>query len=216
MTIICGIDEAGRGPVIGPLVIAGVTIKKEDESKLAVLGVTDSKLLPPKKREEMFDELKNTVQKFEILIVPAEEIDQAVLSQTLNLNWLEAEKSCIILNRLLPEKAYIDCPSTNIPEYELYIKKKLNKEMQLFVQHKADLNHLVCGAASILAKVTRDREIEKLKQEFNVNFGSGYSSDPLTQNFIKEHYNSYPFFRKSWDTYKNAVINKQQKRLNQF
>ncbi|MBS3137804.1 ribonuclease HII [Candidatus Woesearchaeota archaeon] len=217
MTIICGIDEAGRGPVIGPLVMAGVALNKEDEHILRSLGVTDSKLLSAQKREELYQEIIKLVAAYEIVIVSVEEIDHALsAASALNLNWLEAEKCSIILNKLIPDAAYIDCPSTNIEEYTNYLKKSSPKKTKLFVQHKADLNHLICSAASIFAKVTRDREIEKLKQQYNIDFGSGYASDPKTQNFIKDNYNLYPFFRKSWDTYKKVIISKQQKKLTLF
>jgi ribonuclease HII len=91
--------------------------------------------------------------------------------------------------------------------------------MEIICEHKADLNHLVVGAASILAKVTRDREIEKLKKSIGINFGSGYPSDPLTQDFLRKNYSKYPdIFRKEWASYKEAanISIKKQKSLSDY
>ena len=166
---ICGIDEAGRGPVIGPLVICGVIITKEDELLLQTLGVKDSKLLTPLQRERIFPELLKL--KHKILVVPPMEIDAAVLSKESNLNWLEAQKSAEIINFLKPTQAIIDCPSTNIPAYQAYLQKLLTQEVLLTVEHKADVNHIVVGAASILAKVTRDRMVQDISQKVGENVG---------------------------------------------
>jgi len=94
--LICGIDEAGRGPVIGPLVMCGILIKREDEEKLVKLKVKDSKLLTKKKREYLFDKIKDISDKFEIISIFPEEIDNAVNNHDgLNLNRLEAKKSAL-------------------------------------------------------------------------------------------------------------------------
>ncbi|MBA3064300.1 ribonuclease HII, partial [Candidatus Woesearchaeota archaeon] len=105
MALILGIDEAGRGPVIGPLVIAGVSIDEKGIDKIKKLGVKDSKLLSPKQREELFDKIINTVKEYKAIIIQPEEIDSALRSESLNLNWLEAIKSAEIINFLKPEKA---------------------------------------------------------------------------------------------------------------
>ena len=89
--------------------------------------------------------------------------------------------------------------------------------MNLVLEHKADLNYPVVSAASILAKVTRDAEIEKLKKQIGIDFGSGYMSDPKTVEFLKENYEKYPeIFRKSWFPYQELVNNKFQKSLTEF
>lgn len=218
MTIILGADEAGRGPVIGPLVMAGVTIKKEEEIKLKNIGVKDSKLLTPKQREELFEKIVNIVQKYKIIIISAKEIDNALLSEEINLNWLEAIKSAEIINGLKPDTAYLDCPSNNIKAYSDYVRKLLeNKDTKIIAEHKADMTYPVVSAASILAKVTRDKEIEKIKKKVKVDFGSGYPSDPVTQEFLEKNYNKFPeIFRKTWESYKRIVRNKGQAKLGDF
>ncbi|GEM_PF-392437 len=166
MVSICGIDEAGRGPVIGPLVIAGAMMDEKDLPKLEKLGVKDSKLLTPKKREQLFPKIQK-ICAYKIIIIEPQEIDNAVQSQELNLNWLEAIKSAEILKELKPNKAILDCPSPNIAKYTAYVKNKLeDTSITVICEHKADVNHKIVGAASVLAKVTRDRIIEEIKKKY--------------------------------------------------
>jgi ribonuclease HII len=200
MVKILGIDEAGRGPVIGPMVIAGVMIEKEDEKKLG--AVKDSKLLTQKQRLALIGSIKNN-SKYKILVIEPEVIDGAILSQELNLNWLEAHKQAEIINELNPDCAIIDCPSINEKAYKNYLSNLVkNKKIELIVEHKADVNYPVCSAASILAKVKREEEITELKKKYG-DFGPGYPSHPKTIEFVKDNYDKYPeIFRKTWSTYK--------------
>ncbi len=216
MVLVTGIDEAGRGPVIGPLVIAGAMLDEKDLPKLDKLGVKDSKLLTPKQREALFPKIQQLC-KYKILVIEPQEIDEAVLSEELNLNWLEALKSVEIIKALKPNKAIIDCPSTNIAKYTSYIKEKLGMdEIKIVCEHKADVNHRIVGAASILAKVTRDKMIEEIKKKYG-DVGAGYPSDPTTQKFLKENWNKHPeIFRKSWISWQKHSKNKQQKKLGEF
>lgn len=218
MNLICGIDEAGRGPVIGPLVIAGVLVAEKDIPKLKKMGVTDSKLLTRKKREYLFKKIMGIVKMYKIVVIGPKEIDDALNSDELNLNWLEANKSADIINELNPKKATIDSPSNNIPAYRSYILKQLkNKELELECMHKADLKRVYVGAASILAKVTRDNEIDKIKKKIGIDLGSGYPSDEITQKFLKENWNKYPeIFRKTWSSYSSVSKAKNQKKLADF
>lgn len=209
MVLISGIDEAGRGPVIGPMVVAGISIKEENIKHLIDLGVKDSKLLSLEKRNYMFEKIKNIVDKYEIIIVTPKQIDYALNSPELNLNKLETITISKIMNLLKADKVFIDCPSSNSVSFVQYLKTFLEYEPEIIAEHKADLNYEVVSAASILAKVTRDNEIEKLKKQYNVNFGSGYPSDPLTIKFLKENYNKYDFFRKSWSSWKKISESKQ-------
>ena len=206
---ICGIDEAGRGPVIGPLVVAGLLIEESQEKELIVLDVKDSKLLSPERREALYDILTKKYEYFAIVVPPAE-VDEAVFSKTTNLNFLEFTKMAMIINKLNPDKAIIDAPSVNIEAFKDYVRKMLKKDVEIVAEHKADLNYPVVSAASIIAKVTRDRMIEDLKKKHNVNFGSGYPADPLTKDFLVRHYKDYDFFRKSWASYKNLMKGKQK------
>lgn len=216
MLLICGADDAGRGPVIGPMVLAGVLASEDDIQKLQALGIKDSKLLTPKQRENLYDKIIKTVKSYKIVQFSPKEIDDALKSSTLNLNWLEALGFADIINALNPDKAIIDCPSTNTKAYSSYLKQHLKQDTMLKCEHKADFNYAIVGAASILAKVTRDREIEKIKEKIKIDFGSGYPSDPKTKEFLQKYHSKFPeIFRKTWATYKN-ITEKQQRNLSEF
>ena len=211
--MICGIDEAGRGPIIGPLVIAAACIEESNLKKLESLGVKDSKLLTPKKREELFKKLKSVLKEYKIIKILPSEIDNAVESKTDNLNWLEARKAVQLINDLNPTRAIIDCPSNNKQAYATYLQKLLKTKTILKVEHKADLNYPIVGAASILAKVTRDKEIEAIKKRLG-DIGSGYPSDQITQKFLRENWQKHQkIFRHSWEPYKRYSRRLTQKTL---
>ncbi len=223
MKLICGIDEAGRGPIIGPLVMAGISVKEKDIAKLEEMGVKDSKLLTKGKREEFFEKIKKIATDFRIKILEPDVVDGALKSSNLNLNWLEANTSAEIANELKPGKVIVDCPSNNIAVYRDYFVSKLDKgvrdKIEVVMEHKADLNYVVVGAASVIAKVVRDREVEKLKKKFKVEFGSGYLSDERTQKFLKENFDNDEYeelFRKTWQPFQELVKGKGQKTLGEF
>src|SRR3989344_854928 len=212
---VLGIDEAGRGPVIGPLIVAGVMI--QDGKEVLLGAVKDSKLLTHKKRIEL-NHLIQEHSEFKIIEVSPKEIDEAVDGddKKMNLNWLEAHKQAEIINELKPDVAIIDCPSPNCKKYADYLRNLLNEELKnikLIVEHKADVNYPVCSAASITAKVRREEEIEKLKEKYG-DIGPGYPANAVTQKFIKENWEKHPeIFRHSWSTFKNVEKMKGQRKL---
>ena len=216
---VLGIDEAGRGPVLGPMIIAGVMIQDGKEAELG--AVKDSKLLTHKKRIEL-NHLIQEHSEFKIIEVSPKEIDDAVDGEdkkNMNLNWLEAHKQAEIINELKPDVAIIDCPSPNCKKYEEYLRNLLNDELKnikLIVEHKADVNYPVCSAASIIAKVRREEEVEKLKQKYG-DIGPGYPANATTQKFIKENWEKHPeIFRHSWSTFKKHEQMKGQQKLEGF
>ena len=217
MVKVLGVDEARRGPVIGPLIISGVIIEEKDEIKLKKLGVKDSKLLTPKKREELYPKILEIVKRYKIVEVSPSEIDAALESQELNLNWLEAHKTAQIINELKPDKAFIDCPSPNKKRYETYLRNLLdNKEIELVIEHKAE-KYPVVAAASIISKVHGDNIIKELQKKFDTPLGPGYMSNIITQKFLKENWEKHPeIFRKSWISWKNHKNHKEQKSLEEF
>lgn len=215
---ICGIDEAGRGALVGPLVLCGAMIEEKDEPKLKNLGVKDSKLLSPQQRERIAEELKKIV-KYQLIIVPPAEIDRNVNGEGgSNLNWLEANKSVELVNMLNPEKAIIDCPSTNPKAYHEYlVERLLHKKVKIITEHKADANYLIVGAASILAKVTRDAAIEEIKKHTGADCGPGYPSNPITVDFLKKNWDKHPeVFRHTWAPYKKISQMKKQKGISDY
>ncbi len=217
--IIVGVDEAGRGPVLGPLVIAALAVKEENQKKLEWLGVKDSKLLSSEVREQLFDRIRELVEDFRVEMIEPDAIDLSLAES--NLNWLEADTAARMVSEMKCDKVILDCPSPNIPAYTNYFKAKLSDDIrgkvELVVEHKADFNHIVVGAASIVAKVIRDRQIDGIKSKIKIDFGSGYPSDPKTKEFLDKYYDQYPeLFRKSWMSYKDALARKQQKSLGDF
>jgi len=201
------------------MVMCGLLIKEEDEKKLVKLQVKDSKLLTRERREFLFDKIKDVSYRAEIVIINPDEIDHAVNNHDgLNLNKLEARKSAEMINLLKPDKAIIDAPSNNIKSYKEYLLGMIkNKKIELILEHKADFNYPIVSAASILAKVTRDNEIEKIKKNIGIDFGSGYMTDPKTISFLEKYYEGYPeLFRKSWFPYQDMLNKKFQSKLEDF
>ncbi len=221
MAILIGVDEAGRGPVIGPMVMCAFAIEAEKEQNLRNLGVKDSKMVPSVKRNKLFDDLSENFQ-YTVNVVSSKEVDDALNDSELNLNWLEAVTSAKLCNELIDElgtdkvKIILDCPSVNLEAYKEYFLKKLGKDIDVICEHKADVNYPVVSAASIIAKVTRDRAIYHLKKEFSVDFGSGYPSDPKTKAFLEQNFDKYPFFRKTWAAWKNAKKKATQRGLGDY
>jgi len=217
MVKICGIDEAGKGPVIGDLVIAGCLIE-DDDSVIKELGVKDSKLLTPEERFELFSKIKDNSYSYDIVRVSAMEIDERN-KVGCNLNKYECLKMAQIINNLKPDKVIIDCPHPVPEKFKRELIAFLNdKSVEIIAEHKADYNYALVGAASILAKVTRDAHIRELSKALNLDIGSGYCSDPLTKKLMKDYFNNNlsqlkPFIRHSWDTYKRGKSEKEQKGL---
>jgi ribonuclease HII len=227
MPVIAGIDEAGRGPVIGPLVIAIAAIDTDKAAILKEIGVKDSKQLSPSRRCALFEELKTLLSNYKFVVIPPSTIDCAVNmgNKNNNLNWLEADKSIELIRLMMNEtnidELFIDCPSTNIKSYLQYLKKRLKIKLSCIVaEHKADKTYPIVSAASILAKVIRDREIQNLQEQCQVNFGSGYTSDDRTiaflKDWLKEHKKFPEFVRLSWMTAKNLLNEVKQTKLDNF
>jgi len=181
---ILGVDEAGRGPVLGPMVICGALIHEEDVEVLLEFGVRDSKLLTPHRREELYDELVRALRSYRLVEVWPREIDEAVGSG--GLNRLEARIAADLIRELRPDVAILDAPGRYPRSYAFEVKRRLEGiEVEIVSENKADVNYPVVSAASILAKVHRDRIIERLKEEYG-DFGSGYAGDERTIRFLRE------------------------------
>ncbi len=217
MTIVCGIDEAGRGPVIGPMVLCAVCIDAKNHAKFKEIGAKDSKELTRTERTELVASIQQLATAYKLIAVEPVEIDAAVQSKTTNLNWLEADKQAELLNALKPDVVYIDCPSPNIKAFTDYIQKKLIKKIEIHCAHHADRDYPAVSAASILAKVERDRLIDELKKKIGLDFGSGYPSDPYTKAFLEKNWKKYStIFRKSWAPFKKYAQRLTQKKLEGF
>jgi ribonuclease HII len=207
--LIAGVDEAGRGCVIGPLVVAGVMVTDENLPSLAELGVKDSKLLSPKKRESLYPEIIGLSEKYQTVRVLPFQIDKAVESSRKlhKLNRLEAQTMAQVIEALKPDEVYVDAADTVEQRFGNHIRECIKIKTRVISRHKADRIYPVVSAASIIAKVERDREIDSLELEYG-DFGSGYMTDDRTMIFLKqllEKNDEYPsFVRKSWKPAKRA------------
>ena len=218
--LICGIDEAGRGALIGPMVIAGVTIDKKDEKRLVALGVKDSKQLTPKKREELAEQIEKITKDIVVLRVQACKID-SYRAKKINLNRIEAMKMAEIIEMCNADRTYIDSLEQNSKKFKqliiFFLKKK---KFDLVVENYLDESIPIVSAASIIAKVERDSAIEEIKKKVNFDFGVGYSHDSRTIEFveklIKEKKELPSFVRRSWITTKVLQEKSWQKKLKDF
>ncbi len=217
-----GVDDAGRGPVIGPMVLAGCLIDPETEAILKKLGVKDSKQLTQARREYLEKIIKEKAIKHKSMFVYPEKID-SFRSQGLKLNELEASMAARIINRMNDKTTKIsvilDCPSTTISKWRDYLITKIHhlQNLEIICEYKADVNHVAASAASILAKCLRERKMAQLKEKYGDEIGSGYSSDSLTQRFLSKYAEKYKddgIFRKSWITWQNAYKALGQRTLN--
>jgi len=207
----CGIDEAGRGPVIGPLVVAAVFV--EDDEPLRQMGVKDSKKLTPHSREAMFDRIVN-VAKYNIVVMSAEQIDEERKERS--MNEIELKMFADSLKDMKVSRVYADCPDVNEVSFSSSLSSMIGG-VKVVGEHKADDKYPVVSAASIIAKVTRDRMLKEIADELGEDIGSGYPSDPVTVEFInkwiKENGNPPPHTRRSWETVKRMMTVQRNRKL---
>ncbi len=217
--LIAGVDDAGRGPIVGPLVIAGVLIDKKDTERLKELGVKDSKLLSPLRREQLAVEIRKLVVKYHVISLSPSEIDRVVQTgrRLRRLNRLEAQAMAKVIEVLRPDVAYVDASDVLTDRFKDHILENLSFKVDIVSEHKADAKYPVVSAASIIAKVQRDHAIEKLREKFRSigDLGSGYASDSRTTKFLENwlaRFGSYPkFVRKSWKPAKKLKKNAEAK-----
>ncbi|MBI4014964.1 MAG: ribonuclease HII [Candidatus Aenigmarchaeota archaeon] len=209
---ILGIDEAGRGPVLGSMMICGYLIDESKRAELKASGAKDSKLLAPAKREAIAAKLRDIADDYVVLKAGVKEIDEAVDKG--NLNVLEMEKMAEIIRTLRPDKAIVDCPETNTARFARRLSALAG--MTVIAENYADATYVEVSAASILAKSEREKEIALLHKEHGF-FGTGYTSDERTITFLKdwlERNKGLPgFARKSWITSQVLVATKEQRTL---
>ena len=224
--LIIGIDDAGRGPVIGPMTLSGALIEKSMEPEFLEAGVADSKTLTPKKRAVLEKLIKEKSLAFHIETASPAEIDTG-MGVGLNLNQVEAMMASLVIKNLLDKvdekekvKIVIDCPSNNTDGWKKqlmgFVVKHNLGPLNVSCEHKADRDHVAVAAGSILSKEKREQEMAKLREQIGKDCGSGYPNDPKTKTFLAENHGNYKkehIFRESWATYKKAVSGKNQAKL---
>jgi ribonuclease HII len=200
-----GIDEAGRGCVIGPMVIACVAADQADRRWFWANNVRDSKIVPGPERTKLAKLIKDRCW-FQVRIVLPHDIDIAVRDRSRTLNGLELEHMAGLLDEFLdehPEReatALVDAPSFNAQGFleKLYDACNWDDMERLKAKHEADRTDRTVAAASIIAKFERERLIAKLKKELDVDFGCGYCHDPLTKKHLKTVAAGAPHIRWTW------------------
>ncbi|MEM3422161.1 MAG: ribonuclease HII [Candidatus Bilamarchaeaceae archaeon] len=207
---IAGVDEAGRGPVIGPLVICCAVCNRKYEKKLKELCKKDSKQLTPEQRKKILEELK-TICDFKWVEVSAEDLNK--LMKKYSLNDIEAMFMSMLIKQLKNTDVFIDMPDRYGRTFRSRMKKFNCEKFE--AEHKADEKFPIVAAASIFAKVKRDEKIEKIKEQLGMDFGSGYPSDEKTRESLKSP--SFlkvadKFIRKKWKTLETV----KQKKLTQY
>ena len=219
--LILGIDDAGRGPVIGPMVLAGCLIDEKTEAKFKKLGVADSKTLTAKRREFLAEKIREMAEVYEVVLAHPPEIETHNHTG-IDLNKVEALKIAEIINKV--NKGFgkisvvVDCPSPGIAKWQDYLKTKIQNlsNLEIRCEHKADKNHIAVAAASILAKSVREKEMDKLREKYGKEIGSGYCSDPITCKFLEQYAKKHEkagIFRRTWVTWKKACANLSQRKL---
>lgn len=194
---VVGIDEAGRGSVLGPLVLCGVVIEEDRIKFLERIKVKDSKKISPKKRVVLSRKIRK-ITDYHLVKIPAHDIDILRANQV-NLNQIEKLGMRKIIEKSGANTCIVDCFDIKPNRFKTELKGYY-PDINIITEHKADDKYVVVAAASIVAKVERDNEILKIRKEYK-DIGSGYPSDPKTIQFIKNSHPDLPeFVRKSWET----------------
>lgn len=223
--LIIGIDDAGRGPLIGPMALAGCLVTPSIEKYFKEIRVRDSKMLTARTREYLAKKIREKAISYHVTLTPPSEIDSRA-GAGLNLNKIEAIKAAEIINKLTekihePVRIVIDCPSPNRETWRQYVVEHVvnKKNLTIACEHKADKNHVAVSAASILAKSEREKEVAKITKKIGKDFGSGYPNDPKTIEFLNNHGKEHKkdgIFRETWATFQNHKKQKEQKKLGEF
>jgi ribonuclease HII len=206
---IAGIDEAGRGCVIGPLVVCSAYCSRDDEKKLRKLCKKDSKQLSPKQREETYALLKPFCS-FRWIEISAADLNR--MMKEMSLNDIEAKAMSDLSKNIRDGDLMIDM----IDRYSWTFRRRMEKfgSGKFEAEHKADETYPIVAAASICAKLVRDAKIEKIRQEVG-DFGSGYPSDQKTIAALKDdamRKKLTPFIRERWKTLENV----KQRKISEF
>lgn len=213
--MMCGVDEAGRGPMFGPLVVGAVCC--EDEGILRKIGVKDSKKLTPAARERMYAEIKDAVPFWCTIPISAEEIDRKMKTQSLNA--IELDLFVEAAAKYPADVVYADCPDVDTDRFGTIMSVKSGGR-KVIAAHKADVLYPAVSAASIMAKVTRDWMLDDIRKEFDCEIGSGYPSDTVTAAFIekwiKDNGCTPPHTRTSWEPVKKLLSARRMTRLDDW
>lgn len=217
---VLGVDEAGRGPAIGSMFVAGFLVDEGNIERLEEIGVKDSKKLSNKKRESIREEL-DEIDDFFLREVTASEIDE--LREVMNLNEIEVKAFVDIISRTEPDKVIVDLPEPDGDRFINKLKSDLPdsfQDVEFVAEHGADDKYPVVSAASIIAKSAREEHVEELKQKYGFDFKSGYAHDEEVSQFLRQHLEEFGRLpeeaRESWKTCQRIVKESEQSGLEDF
>lgn len=201
--------------------ISLVSVSKGKESRLSRIGVRDSKMLTKRKRRFLLEEIGAIAEEVKVYMISNTEINEAMRSKV-SINELEALNFARLIDsaKVVPEKIYIDSPDVVSERFGLRIKlfskrplsiegvkeprgKRQSGSIRIVADHKADARYPVVSAASIIAKVVRDEEIDRIREKAGVRIGSGYPSDRYTIEAIRADLKTNrlkPYIRNYWKT----------------
>jgi len=200
---VLGIDEAGRGALLGPLVVAGVLVAEGDLGRLREAGAFDSKGIPRERRREILLRLRGLLLGARVRIISPREIDEKSLTD------LELTAAAELARRFRPHTLVLDAPvpPRAIPRFTERLLRECSRAGaepdEVIVVPKADRDFPVVGAASLLAKVTRDAFVAHLRRRYG-DFGWGYPGEEAAVRFLhawwERHGDLPPICRRKWAT----------------
>ena len=197
--------------MLGPLAVAGVSVESSRLEELAALGVKDSKALTASQRDSLYVEILKVCKGVGVSRIPPNEIDRYVRrgKKHRRLNYLETIHMAKVIDGLGVDEVFIDAPDINPARFTAELVELMSTRPRIVAEHKADVNYAIVSAASIVAKVERDRDVADLRA-LHGDFGSGYPSDPDTISFLRswvKRESSQPeFARKSWKTWDRIAV----------
>jgi len=217
---VVGIDEAGRGPVVGSLFIGGFMVEESKLDEVDELGVKDSKKLTDGKREDLAEQLREMGEPF-LKEISASEIDD--LREVMSLNEIEIQGFTDVIERSDADKIIVDLPEPNGDRFINKMKRELParfSDRDFVAEHGADESFPIVSAASIIAKSARENHVDSLKQKYGYDFKSGYPHDKPTINFLEDYLNEKGELpeetRLSWSTAERIVKENSQKSFDEF
>ncbi len=210
-------DEAGRGSFLGPLVVGAFAVDSDRVPELREAGARDSKELTPHGREAAYARLRSIGEMRSVALLPAV-VDRSVRRQ--ELNELEATAFGHLVRGLRAGEAHVDACDPNERRFARRVAQHAGLPVTVIARHHADRDDPVVGAASIVAKVRRDRAIARLVGELGQEVGSGYPSDPETVEFVRDwlasHTEHPPWLRASWATMRRVKLGRPAVTLDRF
>jgi ribonuclease HII len=198
---VLGIDEAGRGSVLGPLVIGAFCCAEDRLATLRGTGVRDSKRLSPRRRKVVYALLPAVGECRSISLTPRT-VDRYVVRGA--LNELELESFAALVREFRPDVAYVDACDPIAERFGRRLAELAGTGARIVSRHKADRDFPVVSAASVVAKVRRDAAMDELLHTSGETLGSGYPSDPETKECVARHARDGgrvpTWMRRSWET----------------